>query len=192
MALTAKQIENRRKGIGGSDANTIMWGDAAQWKALYEEKVNGVQPVFPQSRMDLMEMGHAMEPLTLKWFAREHHPLKPIPADHVIEWQVDPFFFFTPDGITQGGIPVQAKFHTGDRNILDLAEMYAAQLAHEMLCANTSQCFLAVTFGHYGRRQHLPVDQDTTALEVYLQRAMAFKHYMQTGRSPSGWSSRCR
>lgn len=185
MALTPKQLEDRRTGIGASDAITIMWGDSAEWRELRAEKVDGVQKTFDDKRRLLMDMGHAIEPLTLRTFDTRHHRLKPIAPDLRVVWKVDPFFAFTPDGITEGSLlPVQCKFHTGDKDILSLADFYGPQLLHEMIVSGVKKCYLAVIFGHYGRFQHLEVNWDDEAADAYLQRALAFKEYMLTGIEP--------
>lgn len=185
MALSERQLQERREGIGASDAITIMWGEAKDWRALYEEKVNDVRPTFDERRQLLMDMGHAIEPLTLRIFAAKHHALAKLPPEHTIRWKVDPFFAFTPDGITADTrLPVQCKFHTGDKDIIKLADYYGVQLLHEMLVMGVKKAYLAVIFGHYGRFQHLEVNWDDEAADSYLQRAMAFKAYMQTGKEP--------
>ena len=136
--LTNEQIEKRRKGIGGSDARTIMYGDHEDWQALYNEKIHGTKPTFTAQQKLFMAMGHAIEPLCLEKFAAEVKPLqKPKSTDPVAQmryWAADPFFFFSPDGITTDSHSVQCKFHTGDKSIIELAEFYAPQLLHEMLC----------------------------------------------------------
>jgi hypothetical protein len=47
------------------------------------------------------------------------------------------------------------------------------------------KCWLAVTFGHYGRFMHIHVDRDEDALDAYLQRAAAFKAYLESGELPA-------
>jgi hypothetical protein len=185
MALSEEQIENRRKYIGGSDARTILQGDADAWAILRAEKVDGVRPIFPQAQQLLMDMGSAIEPLTLREFDKKV-PLMFEPPPHMV-WKEDPILAFSPDGITeQDRLVVQCKFHTGDQNILDLAETYKAQLIHEMVCSNTSRMWLAVIFGHYGRFQHMEVKFDDELADVYLLRAMQFKEYLRSGSLPAG------
>jgi hypothetical protein len=187
MALTEKQLQERRRGIGASDAITIMWGTAEDWRKLRAEKVDDVRPVFDERRQLLMDMGNAIEPLTLREFDRKHHRLRKLPPEYSVRWKVDPFFAFTPDGITaETGLPVQCKYHTGDKDIISLADYYGPQLLHEMIVMGVPKCYLAVIFGHYGRFQHLEVEYDGEAADAYLQRAMAFKEYMATGEEP-GW-----
>ena len=183
MALTAQQIETRRNHIGGSDAKTVLEGDAAAWQALYAEKVEGVRPVFPPARQLLMDMGQAMEPLCLREFNRKV-PLAQTTPSHFI-WKDDPILAFTPDALTaEDRLVVQAKFHTGDQTILELAETYKAQLIHEMICSDTKRMWLAVLFGHYGRFQHMEIKFDEALADAYLFRAMEFKRYLLFGELP--------
>jgi predicted phage-related endonuclease len=183
MALTDEQKQARRRGIGGSDARTIMWGDQAAWEALYDEKVNGKPPVFSARQRLLMDLGNAVEPVIINELSKLM-PLRPGPHPMVYS-KLDNFLFFTPDTFTaDGGLPVQCKLHTGNKDIFDLADYYAPQLLHEMFCAGVSKCYLAVIFGHYGRFQHMEIEQDNEALEAYLARAMAFKDYCETGTKP--------
>ena len=183
--LTEKQIQARRLGIGGSDAMRVMWGTAQEWRELYDEKVSDIRPEFNEKTQLLMDLGNAVEPLTLKVFDKKHHKLRVLEREEMVYSKVDPFFFFTPDGITADDrLPVQCKFHTGDKDIISLAEYYSAQLIHEMMCCGVKKMYLAVIFGHYGRFQHLEINYDEEAADIYLQRAFAFKRYIETGEEP--------
>ena len=183
--LTSEQIEKRRKGIGGSDARTIMFGGPEDWQELYDQKVHGKKLEFPLDRQLLIDLGHVAEPLCLAMYDKKVAPLEQLQPEHMIYWKVDPFFFFTPDGIRAGdGQAVQCKFHSGDRSIIDLAEYYAPQVLHEMMCLGQSKGHLAVIFGHYGRFMHIEVERDDAVLERYIMRAMEFKQYLITGELP--------
>ena len=182
MALTEAELQNRRKYIGGSDAKVVLQGDAKAWQALRAEKVDDVRPSFDQKTQLLFDVGQAVEPLILREFDRK------VPILQVVQhqvWKTDPILAFTPDAITaERREVVQAKFHSGDQSILDLAETYKAQLTHEMLVSNTSRIWLAVIFGHYTRFQHMEVQRDEALVEQYLMKAMEFKQYWATGVLP--------
>jgi len=187
MALSAQEIQTRRNHIGGSDAKTVLEGDGAAWKALYDEKINNILPAFPPARQLLMDMGAAIEPLCLREFNRKI-PLAPA-VRHFI-WKDDPILAFSPDALTaEDRSVVQCKFHTGDQTILELAETYKAQLIHEMICSDTKRMWLAVIFGHYGRFQHMEIKFDQDLADVYLMRAMEFKYYLRTGELPEGFAT---
>jgi len=98
MALSEAEIQNRRKYIGGSDARTVLEGDAAAWKALRLEKVADVRPEFPERQQLLMDMGTAVEPLILRELNRKVQLLtKELP--HFV-CPDEPVLAFTPDALT--------------------------------------------------------------------------------------------
>jgi len=182
--LTEQQLQERRKYIGGSDARTVLQGDAKAWLALREEKVHDKRPVWDAKTQLLMDVGQAVEPLILREFDRKI-PLGALGSQRHIVWKDDPILAFTPDGVTaERREVVQCKFHSGDQQILDLAETYKAQLTHEMICANATRMWLAVLFGHYTRFQHMEVRRDEALVDQYLMKAMEFKQYLVTGELP--------
>src|SRR5262245_40804849 len=184
MALSEQETQTRRKYIGGSDAKTVLEGDAAEWQALRAEKVDDVRPVFNERQLLLMDMGTAVEPLALRELNKKV-PVLTEKLPHFV-WKDDPILAFTPDALTaEWRDPGQVKFHTGDKNIFELAEYYKAQLTHEMICTTKTRIWLAVLFGHYGKFQHLEVKRDETLVEQYLMKAMEFKEYLKTGVLPS-------
>jgi len=183
MPLTDAELENRRKYIGGSDARTVLEGDVAAWKALRLEKITGERPPIPERLQFAMDIGTAIEPLTLREFNKKV-PLLADPPRHMV-WKDDPILAFSPDGLTEEHREVvQAKFHSGDQDIGELAQHYKAQLTHEMICSKTNRIWLAVTFGHYCKFQHMEIKRDGQLTDQYLMKAMEFKHYWQTGQLP--------
>jgi hypothetical protein len=182
MALTEQELQNRRKYIGGSDAKTVLEGDARAWAALRAEKVEDKRPTWDLKTQLLMDVGQAVEPLILRELAYKMPLITSV--KHMV-WRDDPILAFTPDALTaERREVVQCKFHSGDQNILELAETYKAQLTHEMLVTGTSRMWLAVIFGHYTRFQHMEVRRDEALVEQYLMKAMEFKQYWQSGVMP--------
>jgi hypothetical protein len=182
MALSEAELQNRRHYIGGSDAKTVLQGDAKAWAALRAEKVDDVRPTFDLKTQLLFDVGAAIEPLILREL---NHKIPLGPNIKHMVWKTDPILAFTPDAITaEKREIVQAKFHSGDQTILELAESYKAQLTHEMLVSSTHRMWLAVIFGHYTRFQHMEIRRDEALVEQYLMKAMEFKQYWQTGVMP--------
>lgn len=169
----------RRGGIGGSDARTIAYGSANDWKALRDEKVNGIEPEFSDAQRLLMDMGHAIEPLCLNQVALriDAH----IVAQGQFMHQSDPFFRCTLDGMADDETPIECKFHTGDKSLEQLAEYYWPQLHHAMFVTGADRIHFGVIFGHYGRFEMETVDRDEPFLQSYLLKAYEFKHYLETG-----------
>jgi predicted phage-related endonuclease len=182
--LTAEQKEWRRFGIGGSDARTIAFGNGNDWAALRAEKKDGFEPVFAAPQLLLMAMGHAIEPLCLDQVEAAGHPLAA--RDTQATYAADDFFRCTLDGLTVSGLPVQCKFHTGDKNIEQLVEYYWPQLQHEMLVTGQTQLIFGVIFGHYGRFELETVPLDQAFLDSYVVKAFEFRNYLVTGELPKG------
>jgi predicted phage-related endonuclease len=183
VIFTAEQRAFRDQGIGGSDARTVMYGDGKSWADLVAEKKQSIQPRFPRSTRRLMDLGHAIEPLTLAWFAEDYEALRQ--TDFQMSWDLEPLFRVTLDGITVSGQPVQAKFHSGDRRIEELADHYTPQLQHEMLVTDAGRIWLAVTFGRYGQFRAIEVERDEGYLDTYKGRALQFRHFWNTGELPA-------
>jgi predicted phage-related endonuclease len=181
--LTEQDKQWRRLGIGGSDARTIAFGSGDQWKALRDEKVDGVEPVFSPSQRLLMDMGNAIEPLCIEQVSRQLGVALDVNVQR--EYAPDPFFRCTLDAITRELlVPIQCKFHTGDKSIEDLVEFYWPQLQHEMFVCGSDKLHFAVIFGHYGRFEMELVERDQLFLDSYILRAFEFKEYCETGVLP--------
>lgn len=60
----------RRKGIGGSDANVLMSGDAEKILRLWREKRSEVEPEDLSNVLPVM-MGSFTEPFNVQWFEKQ-------------------------------------------------------------------------------------------------------------------------
>lgn len=182
--LTQEHKDWRRVGIGGSDARTIALGTGDDWAALRREKVEGIEPEFSKQTQLLMKLGNAVEPVCIAEAALRIG--EPLEVDVRQESATDPFFRCTLDAKTITGLPVQCKFHTGDKSIEDLVEFYWPQLQHEMFVTDSNTLYFAVIFGHYGRFEMETVERDQLFLDSYLLRAFQFREYLKTGVLPDG------
>lgn len=177
----------RRLGIGGSDARTIAYGSGDDWKRLRDEKVDGIEPEFSEAQRLLMDMGNAIEPLCIEQVAKKLDAA--IAMNVKRESRSNPFFRCTLDAIVRSDLtPIQCKFHTGDKNIEELAEFYWPQLQHEMFVCDAEYLHFAVIFGHYGRFEMETVERDTAFIDSYLLKAFQFKEYLESGKLPDGMS----
>jgi predicted phage-related endonuclease len=185
--LTDEDKAWRRLGIGGSDARTIAYGDGDAWAKLRAEKVDGVEPEFSDAQRLLMAMGNAIEPLCFKQVVEKAGTAALSDVRYTSE--ADDFFRCTLDGITTDHIPIECKFHTGDKSIEDLSEFYWPQLQHNMFVVGADRLHFGVIFGHYGRFAMETVEKDQPFLDSYLLKAFQFREYLQTGQLPEGLSA---
>lgn len=133
---------NRRTGIGGSDARTIMDG---KWNALWKLKTGRTEPDDLNSVLPVM-MGSYTEPLNLAWFQlqtglkvttdtrEQRHPQR--------EWMRCEL-----DGMTETGIPVECKHVNAFAEMDEVYQRYYPQLQHQMDVVGAQQCYLSVFLG---------------------------------------------
>lgn len=70
MSLTPEQKAFRRQGIGGSDANIIMSGDADRILRLWREKRGEIEPE-DLSNVLPVRMGSFTEAFNIQWFEEQ-------------------------------------------------------------------------------------------------------------------------
>lgn len=153
----AEWLQERKKGLGASDAGTIL--GVNKWKSnvdLWKEKVGLLQPE-DISHKPYVQYGHDAEPHLRALFALDHpelrvtydSPYKMIFSDEL------PFIFATPDGELEeiatgrrGGLEIKT---TEIKNARQWAEwdhripnQYYAQVCHQMLAADWDFVWLRV------------------------------------------------
>lgn len=185
--LSTEQMAFRGKGIGGSDASIVMYGDGKAWQALADQKKGLAEPKFSKAQRRLMDMGNAIEPLCLKWFNEDYATLRPIvnPMTLCVEWKVAPLFRCILDGMTlDSKTPVQCKFHVGEKTIDELADYYLPQLQHEIMVTGADQIWLAVVYGRWGQFKAVEVERNSDFIDTYQMRALAFERFWKEGVLP--------
>ena len=156
-ALTREQwLEERGRGIGGSDAPVVL--GLSPWKTrleLWGEK-SGTIPA-PVLDSDAVEMGHELEPIALRRYAKKSgRPAVAWPSTLIVQ-HADPAFpwaLCTPDGLTfdrdRGLGLVQVKT-TGEYNRDDWEEgvplHVEAQVQHEMEVTGATWATVVVLIG---------------------------------------------
>ena len=96
MSLTEQQKAFRKQGIGGSDANTIMGGDAEKIIRLWKEKRGEIEQE-DLSRVLPVRMGSFTEALNITWFEEETGRTVTRQGEQVISEEF-PFMLCTLDG----------------------------------------------------------------------------------------------
>jgi predicted phage-related endonuclease len=181
--LSARDIEERKNFIGGSDANIIMNGAPENVAELLAIK-RGEKP--PKNLDDVLavQMGTETEDLNRRWFARMTG--RPVAnagerRTHVLyDWMAQ-----TLDGMTTVGDGVEAVFeakHTSERsNMEQLVDRYYPQLMHAMIVSNLSWSVLSVFFGN-GRWDFAEVPFDTAYGDRLMNRERIFWDCRLTGK----------
>lgn len=149
FAHPAEWHANRRTGIGGSDANIIMAGDAERIFNLYLEKIGEREPedlswVLP------VQIGQATEELNCAFYAyatgrqvtNRNSDFRHSTRDHM-RCELDGF---TVIGTGDAAI-LEAKHVNTFSTIEEVVQRYMPQLHHNMACANVRHAVLSVFIG---------------------------------------------
>lgn len=142
----AQWLEERRKGIGASDAAVIL--GLSKWQSpmgLYAEKV-GLVPI-SQEESDLLEWGQRLEPVIAGKYADETGREIRDPGSFTIQKSTDvDFQIATLDRIVMGGQPAAPLSHDGPgalelKNVMEFRRddwdeepplLYQVQVQHQM------------------------------------------------------------
>lgn len=172
MALTAKQIKFRKHVIGGSDANTIMSGNAEAIMRLWEEKT-GKRESEDLSDVLPVQLGAFTEPFNVLWFCRA--------TDRVVKNQGEEFMSMdypmmacTVDGLTDNGATVfEAKHVSAFAKPEEVLAKYMPQLHHNMIVTGTKHAVLSVIFGNH-RYEIFDVDLDEDYADALIRAETEF------------------
>jgi len=175
--------EARRGGIGGSDANILMGGDAAAIEQMWLEKRGEAEPL---SLLDVLpvQIGVATEALNIAWFERKTnrpctvHPDPFVSADR-------PFMRANVDAMTDNGCAVvECKHRRFNFNMADSLAKYQPQLTHNMVVLGVRDAYLSVFFGT-DTWECAHVTLDPFYAEALIERESEFWRCVQSGERPA-------
>lgn len=164
-------LEERKKGLGASDAGTIY--GVSNWKTnveLWEEKV-GLRPPEDISHKPYVQYGHDAEPHLRALFALDHpeyrvtyeSPYKMIFSDEL------PFIFATPDGELEelatgrrGGLEIKTTEIMHPRQWADwkgrIPDIYYCQVCHQMLATDWDFVWLKAQIKWHTKENEMRLD----------------------------------
>lgn len=182
MALTKEQLENRKKFIGGSDANKLMGGDEESilmlWKIkrgeMEDEDLSDILPV---------QMGNWTEPFNVAWFEKTTGRKVTNQGDERMSWD-QPFMACTLDGLTDNGETVfEAKHVSAFTKEDEVFDRYYPQLTHNMLVCGVQKAVLSVFFGN-NKHQTFDVNLDPVYAAILINAEIKFWECVKTGMPP--------
>lgn len=194
LGLSADAKAARLRSIGGSDANTIMSGDADRLIALWREKRGEAEPEDLSGNL-AVQMGSFTEPLNIAWFEKMTGRRVILPKQMAgggmlrPEERPLPFMACTLDGwVTDAGDLPEAVFeakHTGTRNSdAEIFARYVPQLTHNCLCTGTHHAFLSVFKGN-GDWCVFEYELDADYAQALIDAEHAFWRCVETGEPPA-------
>jgi hypothetical protein len=146
MADPEKQI--RRTGIGGSDANVILSGDADRITQLWAEK-RGLRSEDDLSDNLAVVLGCWTEPFNRMWFEKVTGDVVSRVGD-TLTCATHPWRRCSLDGFVEKiGAVFEAKHTNGFAKPDELLERYMPQLQHNMAVAKADRAILSVIFGNH-------------------------------------------
>jgi len=191
--MSEDDLARRRLSIGGSDANTLMSGDAEKIYDLWREK-RGIGDTQGDPSINML-MGTATEALNAAWYTFKT-------GDRVTDMQGfarnDDFGYpahATLDGICIGGEAIWEAKHTGGydfgtkakRSIDTVRELYMPQLQHNMMVTGRTRSVISVFFDN-NNHDWCGVDADPFYQDALREAEATFWACVQSGEPPGGIS----
>jgi predicted phage-related endonuclease len=181
--LTAAQLEERRRGVGSSDARKIMAGD---WYDLWAEKTGRVIPPPILSPWDAL-LRHHIEPAILDYWEQVHDCDLIYRGDAIIHPTV-PIIRSTLDGYDdQEGRVVDAKLlnqFTPDKGNW-IIDRYGWQMVHQMATVQCDKGSLYISI-HMAKPYRVDWERDHFQEAMYIDRVRQFWSYVEQDKEPPG------
>ena len=203
----AEWLQERKKGLGASDAGTII--GVNKWKSnveLWQEKV-GLREPEDISHKPYVQYGHDAEPHLRALFALDHPELKVTyesPYKMIFSDEL-PFIFATPDGELEelatgrkGGLEVKTTEIMNPRQWSDwdgrIPDQYYSQVCHQFLATGWEFIYLIVQIKWYTKEGELrkmikeyPIERHEVLDDIeYLKGSeIKFWHHVQTKTEPA-------
>ena len=203
MTLTPQDHEDRRRGLGGSDALAYSGKDPRKTPLeLYLEKTgqetaetapvaaaDEPQPQHPGTPRQ--EWGSRLEPVVRDWLAEElgRHIL---PAQRMYRSAEHPFMLAHLDGITDGAVTEGVEIKTADKFMAqEFGEVdtdavpvrYVLQVFHYMIVTGLRRFHLGALVGGNDAR-HYVIDFEPDLAAMLIERAHAFWKHVETRTPP--------
>lgn len=182
IGLSAEAVFTRAGYLGGSDANTILGGNADRIIRLWREKRGEAAPEDLSDNL-AVQMGSWTEALNCQWYEKQT-------GDTVTERGVAavapavPYMRATLDGKTGDGRVFEAK-HCGTRSSdAEIFARYVPQLTHNSLCAGADGAVLSVFKGN-GDWVMFEYDLDDAYAARLIEAEAAFWECVRTGKPPA-------
>ncbi len=177
--LTKEQIEQRKLGIGASDAAKIVSGD---WFNLWSEKTRRAEPedlswVFP------VQLGSVTEELNLRFYTHKTGRAVTRTGEAVVS-QEYPFLRCTLDGFdcAENAI-IECKHVNGFSKIEDVRARYIFQCTHQMIVCGVQKAILSVIIGTSEPVLEL-IEMDDFWATDYIDKCCAFWQHVLDDRAP--------
>ena len=182
LGLSSSALAERRRGIGGSDANTILSGDAQRIRALWLEKRGEVETENLAGNLAVM-LGCWTEPFQRQWFQQVTGKAVSR-VGWVMQCERREWRRCTLDGLIEAEPAIwEAKHTNAFATTDDVTGRYMPQLQHNMAVAGVETAVLSVLFGN-NRFEVIEVASDWLYQLDLLEAEEQFWACVLSGREP--------
>lgn len=191
MTLTAKNLEERQAGLGGSDALAYCGKDPRLTPLeLYLQKTGEAPAAEGEDDEPRKAWGQRLEPVVREWLAEELGR-KIFTSNRTYRSTEFPFMVGHLDGMVQSpmeGVEIKTadKFQQAEFGEVDTDKVpirYVLQVTHYMIVTRLRRFHLAALVGGNDAR-HYVIDYDDELANMLIERARAFWHHVETKTPP--------
>jgi predicted phage-related endonuclease len=173
------QLE-RRRFVGGSDANVVLGGSEDALMRLWREKRGEAEAEDLSSRLPVV-LGCWTEALNRQWYEKLSGQRVEQPGA-VLRCTVHPWRGCTLDGLVSGAV-WEAKHTSSFFKAEEVLARYMPQLQHNMAVAKAQRAILSVIFGN-SKWEMFEVASDWLYQEELLEAEARFWECVQSGTAP--------
>lgn len=187
MALTKKQLSERKNFIGSSEAKIIADGSFSDWAKLISEKKGEQERLVTKQLQFMFDTGNYMEPFVLDQFEKiTNLKAKNRGTGRTVDHNGTPIHS-TYDAVASDGNPIEAKTHYGFLSMDEICELYGPQTQHHMHTSAKDYCYIVVFFGVHCRMEYRKLQRDESWLKMYLDQCRQFWHWYTKDIMPDGF-----
>lgn len=181
----AMWLEERRRGVGGSDVAAIM--GLSPWKTAYQVYQEKRKEVEDWGGNSLTDWGKRMEPAIRQWYSDETGRDVRLP-DKIMYHPQHPFMLASLDGFTDDGRVVEIKTarsgkNWGEPETNQIPDYYAVQVHHYMTITGFQVADIPVSIAG-GSPSLYVVEADKEISEMIIEACAKFWERVQSGNPP--------
>jgi len=181
----AKWLEERRKGIGGSDIAAIM--GLSPFKTAYQVYREKRKEVEDWQGNELTDWGKRMEPAIRQWYSDKTGRDVRLP-DKIMYHPQHPFMLASLDGFTDDGRVVEIKTarsgkNWGEPETNQIPDYYAVQVHHYMTITGFQVADIPVSIAGSSPSLYI-VEADKEISEMIIEACAKFWERVQSGNPP--------
>jgi len=178
-------LEERRKGIGGSDVAAIM--GLSPWKTAYQVYREKRKEVEDWGGNSLTDWGKRMEPAIRQWYSDQTGRDVRLP-DKIMYHPQHPFMLASSDGFTDDGRVVEIKTarsgkNWGEPETNQIPDYYAVQVHHYMTITGFQVADIPVSIAGGSPSLYI-VEADKEISEMIIEACAKFWERVQSGNPP--------